>query len=53
MGELKDELQKMDIGFIEDKIPYCGMESPVYRVFVFGCDIQRTTHLKEKYGTEK
>lgn len=51
--DLKSELQKMRIEFFEDKIPYYGLERPVYRVFVLGCDIQKTEHLKEKYWTEK
>jgi hypothetical protein len=51
--DLKSELQKMRIEFFEDKIPYYGLERPVYRVFVLGCDIQKTEHLKEKYCTEK
>lgn len=51
--DLKSELQKMRIEFFEDKIPYYGIERPVYRVFVLGCDIQKTEYLKEKYWTEK
>ncbi len=51
--ELKSELQKMNIEFFEDKIPYYGVDKPAYRVFVVGCDIQKTEYLKEKYYTEK
>lgn len=53
ISELKDELNKIDIDFFEDKIPYYGIDRPVYRVFVWGCDIRKTEHLKEKYWTEK
>lgn len=51
--ELKSELLKIEIEFFEDKIPYYGMDRPVFRVFVLGCDIQKTEQLKEKYYTEK
>ena len=51
--ELKNCLLKMNIDFLGDEIPYYGIERPVYRIFVFGCDIQKTEHLKEKYWTEK
>ncbi|MBX3256149.1 MAG: hypothetical protein KF862_18575 [Chitinophagaceae bacterium] len=51
--ELKCELEKTNTAFFEDKIPYYGIDRPVYRVFVSGCDIKRTEYLKEKYWTEK
>ncbi len=53
INDLKSELQKMKTDFFNDKIPYYGIDRPVYRVFVLGCDIQKTEHLKEKYWTEK
>lgn len=52
-NELKSELEKMNIGFFEDKIPYYGKDKSVYRIFVLGCDIQKTEYLKRKYWTEK
>jgi hypothetical protein len=53
INDLKIELQKMETEFFEDKIPYYGLDRPVYRIFVLGCDIQKTEHLKVKYWTEK
>lgn len=52
ISDLKDKLQAMNIAFFEDSIPYYGWERPVYRVFVSGCDIQKTAHLTEIYRTE-
>ncbi|WP_374460023.1 hypothetical protein [Chryseobacterium taeanense] len=51
--ELKNKLDEMNIEYFEDNIPYYGIERPVYRVFVSGCDILKTEHLKKKYRTEK
>ncbi|WP_263602362.1 hypothetical protein [Chryseobacterium sp. PET-29] len=51
--DLKNKLASMNIEYFEDKIPYYGLERPVYRVFVLGCDILKTEHLKKKYWTEK
>jgi hypothetical protein len=51
--ELKSVLEKMSIEFFEDEIPYYGIDRPVYRVFVLGCGIKKTEHLKEKYWTDK
>lgn len=53
IAELKTELQKIKIDFFEDKIPYCGIDRPVYRIFILGCDIKKTGHLKKEYWTEK
>lgn len=53
ISELKSELRKMKIEYSDDEIPYYGIEKPVYRVFVLGCDIKKVRHLKEKYWTEK
>jgi len=49
---LKKELDTMNIKYMYDEIPYYGNRKPVYRVFVLGCDIKKTIHLKEKYCTE-
>lgn len=51
--DLKNKLDQMNIEYFEDQIPYYGPERPVYRVFVLGCDILKTEHLKKKYRTEK
>lgn len=53
INELKSELQKKEIEFFEDKIPYYGIERHVFRVFILGCDILKTEYLKAKYWTEK
>jgi len=53
INELKSELKNMKTEFFEDKIPYYGIDRPVYRLFVLGCDIKKTEHLKKKYWTEK
>lgn len=53
IADLKDTLDRMNIGYFEDKIPYYGIEKPVYRIFVLGCDILKTAHLKKNYWTEK
>lgn len=42
-------LKDLNIEYIEDSIPYYGPERPVYRIFVLGCSIRQTEHLKEKY----
>lgn len=51
--DLKNTLAQMNIKYFEDQIPYYGIERPVYRVFVLGCDILKTEKLKKKYWTEK
>lgn len=53
ISDLKNKLDRMNIEYFEDKIPYYGIEKPVYRVFVSGCDILKTEHLKKTYWTEK
>jgi len=50
--ELCNILSDMGINYLNDEIPYYGTPSPVYRVFVFGCDIEKTRFLKEKFCTE-
>lgn len=53
IDKLKKELQSHSVEFFEDKIPYYGTTLPIYRIFVFGCDIRKTEHLKEIYLTDK
>ena len=50
--ELADRRKELIIDFIEDKIPYYGLERPVYRTFVLGCDINKVIHLRDKYYKE-
>jgi len=47
--ELIELLKERDIQFMNDEIPYYGIEQPVFRVFVFGCDHKKTNDLKNKY----
>ena len=49
--ELAEELKKLNIDFIQDEIPYYA-EQPVFRIFVFGCDIQKTEYLKSQFYDE-
>jgi len=51
--ELEVILKETNIDFFQDEIPYYGLERPVYRTFVLGCDIKKTEHLKLKYYKEK
>lgn len=53
INELKNILRTKETTFFEDKIPYYGLERPVYRVFVLGCDIKKTEYLKDVFWTEK
>ncbi|NDW19889.1 hypothetical protein D0T53_13400 [Dysgonomonas sp. 216] len=46
-------LNNMKIQYIEDIIPYYGIQYPVYRIFVLGCDIKKTQFLRKEYWTEK
>lgn len=46
--ELREKLTAMGIPFHADEIPYTAT-SPAYRTFVFGCDIKKVGHLKDKY----
>ena len=48
-NELENILQERSIEYFQDKIPYYGIERPVYRTFIYGCDINKTQQLKEKY----
>lgn len=47
--ELEKILKEANIEFIQDQIPYHGIERPAYRTFVLGNDVNNTKHLKEKY----
>ncbi len=47
--ELAGVLKSRDIKFIQDDIPYYGPQRPAYRIFVFGCDIQKVADLKVVY----
>ncbi|MFN0257777.1 hypothetical protein [Pedobacter ureilyticus] len=53
IAELKNELRQMNIDFFGGQIPFYGVDSPVYRIYVLGCDILKTAHLKEIYMNEK
>lgn len=46
--EFCKELESRGIKFKTDKIPY-DIDSPRYRVFVYGCDHKKISDLKEKY----
>ena len=46
-------LKDTSIDFFQDEIPYYGLEKPVYRTFVLGCDIKKTEHLKLKFYKER
>lgn len=46
--ELVKTLDGMGIEYFRDKIPYTA-ERYAHRIFVFGADICKTSHLKEKY----
>ena len=45
---LEQILTELDIEFIQDEIPY-SWKGMAYRVFVLGCDIKKTEHLKEMF----
>ncbi|WP_422005781.1 hypothetical protein [Roseivirga pacifica] len=52
-SELANRLEKMNIEFMKDQIPYYGLERPVYRTFVFGCDYLKVSDLRKQYYEEK
>ncbi len=52
-SELANRLEKMNIEFMKDEIPYYGLERPVYRTFVFGCDYLKVSDLRKQYYEEK
>jgi hypothetical protein len=43
------ELERRNIKFFKDVIPYGGLNDPRTRVFVFGCDINAVLDLREEY----
>lgn len=47
--ELLAELDKRNVAFWKDDIPYVGLTDRRTRVFVFGCDIERVLDLQTKY----
>ena len=47
--ELANILEKLEIKYITDEIPYFGPSRPAYRIFVFGCDIHSTMHLRDRF----
>ena len=53
MNELENILKERSIEYFQDEIPYFGPERPVYRTFIYGCDIYKTQQLKEKYYIEQ
>ncbi|WP_116109362.1 hypothetical protein [Lewinella sp. IMCC34191] len=48
-GELTNILDELGISYMNDEIPYSGPGRPAYRIFVFGCDINRIKHLRDIY----
>lgn len=51
--ELIELLEKENIRYTRDTIPYYGAGNPpLHRIFVYGCDINKTKHLREKYMTD-
>jgi hypothetical protein len=51
--ELVNELKDLQIEFLQDEVPDFPLGHVVFRIFVLGCDIMKTSHLKEKYYEEK
>jgi hypothetical protein len=48
--ELRNILEAADVEFLQDEIPnFYGDDRSVYRIFVLGCEIQKTGYLKERY----
>lgn len=48
-NQLTTILKGLNIEYTEDKIPYDGIQKPVYRIFVFGSAILKVKHLKATY----
>lgn len=42
-------LEDLKIDYTEDKIPYGGVQKPVYRIFIVGCAILKVGYLKKDY----
>jgi len=49
MVQLKKELDNINIQYTYDETPHYRNGKPAYRVFVLGCDIRKTIHLKKSY----
>lgn len=47
--ELVAELDKRNVVFWKDDIPYGGLTDRRTRIFVFGCDVERVLDLQTKY----
>jgi len=45
--KLAQILKNLDIEYFQDEIPYNG--GPVFRTFVFGCDIKKVENLKSDF----
>jgi len=48
--DLETELQKRNIDFWKDEIPYYGLAKSTTRIFVIGCDVKKVLDLQAKYG---
>ncbi|SHH85671.1 hypothetical protein SAMN04488109_5614 [Chryseolinea serpens] len=51
--ELTDKLNELNVEYTQDKIPYNGPNQPAYMTFVLGCDINKVSHLKDRYYKRK
>ena len=51
-SELITELKKRNIKYWNDEIPQWGVNNNILRIFVYRCDINKVTDLKEKYLIE-
>jgi len=49
-SDLVRELERRNIKYWIDKIPFGGPNDPRHRLFVFGCDIKLVKDLEEQYG---
>ena len=47
--ELATILQKLNVEFTQDRILYSSPDRYAYRTFVFGCDVRKTSYLKEQF----
>ena len=52
-SELLQELQRRNIKYFTDTIPYGGVNDLRYRIFVFGCDINKAQDLKNLYDKSR
>ena len=50
INQLTAILTELKIEYINDEIPhFYGLNQPVYRTFVLGCDVSKTLHLRDQY----